>query len=98
MVVELKGGAFKPEHIGQLNFYLTVVDAQIKAADDGPTIGLLLCRKQNRLVAQYAVNGIDKPIGVAEYHLLQGLPDNLAQNLPSIDQIEAGLLGDWTIG
>jgi hypothetical protein len=48
-------------------------------------------------VAQYAVNGIDKPIGVAEYHLLQGLPDNLAQNLPSIDQIEAGLLGDWPI-
>lgn len=88
VVVELKAAAFKPEHIGQLNFYLTVVDSQIKAIDDNPTIGLLLCRKQNRLVAQYAVNGIDKPIGVAEYQLLKDLPENLANNLPSIEAIE----------
>lgn len=94
VVVELKAGAFKPEHIGQLNFYLSVIDAQIKAADDKPTIGLLLCRKQNRLVAQYAVNGIDKPIGVAEYQLLQSLPEPLAQNLPSIEEIEAELAGE----
>jgi predicted nuclease of restriction endonuclease-like (RecB) superfamily len=92
-VIELKGGAFKPEHIGQLNFYLTAVDAQIKAPDDKPTIGLLLCRKQNRLVAQYAANGIDKPIGIAEFQLLKDLPEPLAQNLPSIEQIEAELAG-----
>lgn len=94
VVVELKAGAFKPEHIGQLNFYLSVVDAQVRAADDRPTIGLLLCRKQNRLVAQYAVNGIDKPIGVAEFQLLQNLREPLAQNLPSIEEIEAELAGD----
>jgi hypothetical protein len=57
--------------------------------DDKPTIGLLLCRKQNRLVAQYAVNGIDKPIGVAEYQLLKNLSENLAKNLPSIEEIES---------
>jgi predicted nuclease of restriction endonuclease-like (RecB) superfamily len=91
VVVELKAVAFKPEHIGQLHFYQSVVDAQVKAPDDKPTIGLLLCKKQNRLVAQYAVNGIDKPIGVAEYHLLKDLPDNLTQNLPSIEALESEL-------
>ena len=94
VVIELKASAFKPEHIGQLNFYLSAVDAQIKADDDKPTIGLLLCRKQNRLVAQYAVNGIDKPIGVAEYQLLKDLPEQLAQNLPSIEAIEAELMDE----
>lgn len=94
IVIEIKGGAFKPEHIGQLNFYLSAVDAQVKASDDKPTIGLLLCRKQNRLVAQYAVNGIDKPIGVAEFHLLRDLPEPLADNLPSIEEIEAELANE----
>jgi len=91
IVIEIKGGKFKPEHIGQLNFYLTAVDAQVKAEDDNPSIGLLLCRKQNRLVAQYAVNGIAKPIGIAEFDLLRNLPTPLADNLPSIEQIEAEL-------
>jgi predicted nuclease of restriction endonuclease-like (RecB) superfamily len=91
VVVEIKAGAFKPEHIGQLNFYLSVVDAQVKAEEDKPTIGLLLCRKQNRLVAQYAVNGIDKPIGVVEYKLLENLSEPLLRNLPSIEEIEAEL-------
>ncbi|MCX7099025.1 MAG: PDDEXK nuclease domain-containing protein [Methylococcales bacterium] len=94
VVVELKATAFKPEHIGQLNFYLAVVDAQIKAADDQPTIGLLLCKKQNRLVAQYALSGIDKPIGVAEYQLLRDLPETLAGNLPSIAEIEAEMASE----
>lgn len=91
VVVELKAGAFKPEHAGQLNFYLAAVDAQLKAPDDKPTIGLLLCRQQNRLVAEYALSGIDKPIGVAEYQLLRDLPTTLQQNLPSIADIEAEL-------
>ncbi len=94
VVIELKATAFKPEHIGQLNFYLSAIDAQIKADDDKPTIGLLLCRKQNRLVAQYAVNGLDKPIGVAEYQLLKDLPAQLAQSLPSVAAIEAELMDE----
>jgi predicted nuclease of restriction endonuclease-like (RecB) superfamily len=91
VVVELKGVAFKPEHAGQLNFYLAAVDAQIKAADDKPTIGLLLCKTKNRLVAEYALSGISKPIGVAEYQLVRALPKPLDTNLPSIEEIEAEL-------
>lgn len=89
VVVELKATAFKPEHAGQLNFYLTAVDAQLKTPDDKPTIGLLLCKQQKRLVAEYALSGIEKPIGVAEYQLLRDLPETLGRDLPSIEQIEA---------
>lgn len=91
VVVELKGMAFKPEHAGQLNFYLAAVDAQVKAADDKPTIGLLLCKTKNRLVAEYALSGISKPIGVAEYQLVRALPEPLEGTLPSIEEIEAEL-------
>lgn len=91
VVVELKGMAFKPEHAGQLNFYLAAVDAQIKAPGDNPTIGLLLCKTKSRLVAEYALSGINKPIGVAEYQLLRALPKPLDTNLPSIEEIEAEL-------
>jgi predicted nuclease of restriction endonuclease-like (RecB) superfamily len=98
VVVELKATAFKPEHAGQLNFYLAAVDAQIKAEDDNPTIGLLLCKQQNRLVAEYALSGIDKPIGVAEYQLMRDLPETLGGKLPSIAEIEAELAGDMDTG
>ncbi len=89
VVVELKGVAFKPEHAGQLNFYLAAVDAQIKGPDDNPTIGLLLCKTKKRLVAGAALSGISKPIGVAEYQLVRALPEPLDTNLPSIEEIEA---------
>ena len=98
VVVELKAGAFKPEHAGQLNFYLSAVDAQVKAPDDKPTIGLLLCKTQNRLVAEYALSGIEKPIGIAEYQLVRALPEPLDTNLPSIEQIEEELAGDFSGG
>ena len=94
VVVELKAGAFRPEHAGQLNFYLAAVDAQVKAPDDRPTIGLLLCKTQNRLVAEYALSGIDKPIGVSEYQLVRALPEPLDTNLPSIEELEAELGGE----
>ena len=91
VVVELKATPFKPEYAGQLNFYLSAVDAQVKNADDQPTIGLLLCRENNRLVAEYALRGIAKPTGVPEYQLLREIPAPLASDLPSIEQIEAEL-------
>jgi len=91
VVVELKAVAFKPEHAGQLNFYLSAVDAQLKAPDDKPTIGLLLCKSQNRLVAEYALSGIEKPIGVAEYDLVRTLPERLVTNLPTVEQLETEL-------
>jgi predicted nuclease of restriction endonuclease-like (RecB) superfamily len=94
VVVELKAGGFKPEHAGQLNFYLAAVDAQIKAPDDQPTIGLLLCKTKNRLVAEYALSGMAKPMGVAEYQLLRALPDPLDTKLPTVEQLEEELNAD----
>ena len=91
VVVELKAGAFAPEHAGQLNFYLAAVDAQLKASDDNPTIGLLLCRTKNQLVAEYALSGIAKPMGVAEYQLLRALPEPLDTSLPSVEELEEEL-------
>ncbi len=91
VVVELKAGAFKPEHTGQLSFYLSAVDSQMKSEQDNPTIGLLLCKSQNRVVAEYALRDSNKPIGVAEYQLLQTLPAELQTSLPSIEQIEREL-------
>ncbi len=93
VVIELKAGKFKPEHLGQLGFYLTAVDAQVKHPDDGPTIGLLLCKSRNKVVAEYALRDTAQPLGVAEYKLLESLPAELKTNLPSIAQIERELMG-----
>ena len=94
VVVELKAGAFKPEHAGQLNFYLSAVDAQMRAEHDAPTIGLLLCKSRNKVVAEYALRDLSKPIGVAEYQLVEALPADLQSSLPSIEAIEQALADD----
>ncbi|TPQ24962.1 YhcG family protein [Methylomonas koyamae] len=91
VVIELKGGKFKPEHLGQLGFYLTAVDMQIKAEQDNPTIGLLLCKSKNKVVAEYALRDTAQPMGVAEYQLIESLPAELQTSLPSIEQIEQAL-------
>ena len=91
VVIELKTGDFKPEHTGQLNFYLSAVDSQIKGEQDNPSIGLLLCKSRNKIVAEYALRDNSKPIGVAEYQLAQPLPNELESNLPSIELIEKEL-------
>ena len=88
VVIELKGGKFKPEHLGQLGFYLTAVDAQVKHPQDGPTIGLLLCKSKNKVVAEYALRNTVQPMGVSEYQLVESLPPELQTSLPSIEQIE----------
>jgi predicted nuclease of restriction endonuclease-like (RecB) superfamily len=93
VVIELKAGKFKPEHLGQLSFYLTAVDAQIKHPQDGPTIGLLLCKGKNKVVAEYALRSHVQPLGVAEYQLVESLPPELQTSLPSIEQIERELGG-----
>ncbi|KIH81605.1 putative cytoplasmic protein [Pseudomonas batumici] len=94
VVIELKAGKFKPEHLGQLSFYLAAVDGQIKHPQDGPTIGLLLCKSKNKVVAEYALRDNARPIGVAEYQLVESLPAELQTSLPSIEQIERELAGD----
>ena len=75
VVVELKTTPFKPEYAGQLNLYLSAIDAQVKAQEDQPTIGLLLCKEKNRLVAEYALRGVAKPMGVAEYLFMREVPE-----------------------
>lgn len=91
MVIELKSDKFKPEHLGQLSFYLTVVDSQMKSQHDAPSIGLLLCKRKNEVVAEYALRDSAKPMGVAEYQLRAALPAELQSTLPSIEQIEQEL-------
>lgn len=91
IVCELKATKFKPEHTGQLGFYLAVVDDQLRHADDNRTIGLLLCKEKNKVVAEYALQNINAPIGVSEYTLSKALPTDLKTALPSIEEIEAEL-------
>jgi predicted nuclease of restriction endonuclease-like (RecB) superfamily len=93
VVVELKAGAFKPEHAGKMNFYLSAVDDLLKHKDDQPSIGLLLCRSQNRVQVEYALRDIQKPIGVAEWEtrIVAQLPKNLRGSLPTVEEIEAEL-------
>ena len=97
VVIELKARAFTPGDVGQLNLYLSAVDDLLRHPDDQPTIGLLLCRKKNKLVAEYALRGLDQSIAVAEWQtrLTDTLPDDLRGSLPTIEEIEAELSGDF---
>lgn len=88
VVIELKTGKFKPEYAGQLNFYLSAVDGILKKETDNPTIGLLLCKSKNDLVAEYSLKDMSKPIGVSEYKVTGNLPEELAEQLPSVEDIQ----------
>ena len=88
VVIELKTGDFKPEYAGQLNFYLSAVDAQLKKDTDNPTIGLLLCKNKNNLVAEYSLKDMSKPMGISEYKISSVLPEELSQQLPSVEDIQ----------
>ncbi|MCM1330147.1 MAG: PDDEXK nuclease domain-containing protein [Ruminococcus sp.] len=87
VVIELKTGEFRPEYAGKLNFYLSAVDAQLKNENDNPSIGLLLCKSKNNIIAEYALKDMSKPIGVSEYKVTRTLPKELAQLLPSEEDI-----------
>ena len=91
VVVELKTVDFEPEFAGKLNFYLKAVDEQMRGAGDAPTIGLLLCKSKDRLVAEYALSDMHKPLGVASYQLAHELPQALRDKLPSIEALEQEL-------
>lgn len=91
VVVELKTGDFEPANAGQLNFYIKAVDSLLRKKGDNHTIGLLLCKSREKLVAEYALSDIKKPIGVSEYKLTHKLPKSLKSSLPTIEEIEAEL-------
>lgn len=88
VVIELKTGEFKPEYAGQLNFYLSAVDGILKKDTDRPSIGLLLCKSKNNLVAEYALKDMTKPMGVSEYTITSNLPEDLCKQFPSVEDIQ----------
>jgi len=91
VVIDLKMGAFQPEDSGKMNFYLSAVDDLLRHPDDKPTIGLVLCRTKNRIVAEYALRDISKPLGISEFRYLEQLPEDLKGTLPTIEELEAEL-------
>ena len=93
VVIELKRGEFKPEYAGKMNFYCSVVDDRLRHAHDQPTMGLILCQQHNRVLAEYALRGVEKSIGVSSFELTRALPATLESSLPSIEQIEQELGG-----
>jgi predicted nuclease of restriction endonuclease-like (RecB) superfamily len=93
IVIELKKGDFKPEYAGKINFYCSVVDDLLRNETDQPTIGLILCQTKDRILAEYTLRDIHKPIGISDYELTRALPDNLKSSLPTVEEIEAELGG-----
>ena len=91
VVVELKATPFKPEYMGQLNFYINIVNDRLRGEYDNKTIGLLLCNGGDKVVAQYALSGYDQPIGVSDYQLTKAIPENLKSALPTVEEVEEEL-------
>ena len=91
VVIELKTGNLKPEYVGKLNFYLSAIDDILKTEADNLSIGLLLCKENNKIIAKYALKNIEKPIGIGEYQLTKQLPKKIKGILPSIKEIESEL-------
>lgn len=94
VVVELKAGKFSPASAGQLNFYLSAVDDLLRTEGDAPSIGLILCQDKNRVLAEYALRDLNKPIGVSSYQLADSIPDPIRTALPTIEQLESELSED----
>jgi len=93
VVIDLKIGAFRPEDAGKMNFYLSAVDDLLRHPDDQPSIGLILCKDRNRVVVEYALRGVEKPIGVSEYRVTERLPMGLRGSLPTVEELERELAG-----
>ena len=91
VVIELKDRSFKPEYAGKMNFYLSAVDDTLRHEDDRPSIGLILCRSKNNVLAEYTLRDMTKPIGLAEYKLHEILPEDIKSSLPTIEEIEVEL-------
>jgi hypothetical protein len=91
VVVELKARAFEPGDPAQLNFYINVINDKLKTAQDNDTIGILLCKGKNEIIAEYALKGYNQPIGVADYVLSKAIPEDLQSTLPQIEELEQEL-------
>ena len=91
VVIELKAGTFKPEYAGKLNFYCSAVDDMLRHKNDNPTIGLLLCKEKNGLLAEYALRDMNKALAVSDYQLTRAIPETLKPSLPTVEEIELEL-------
>jgi len=91
VVVELKASRFLPEYTGKVSFYLSAVDNLLRHPLDNPAIGLIICKDKNSIVAEYALKGINQPIGISEYELTKVFPENFKGNLPTVQEIEEEL-------
>lgn len=94
IIIELKDKDFKPEYSGKMNFYLSAVDDLLKHESDQPSIGLILCKSKNNVLAEYALRDMKQPIGLAEYRLTESLPENIKTELPTIEELEVELSKD----
>jgi len=88
VVIELKSGEFEPEHAGKLNFYVTSVDKQLRDENDNATVGLIICKTKDDIIAEYSLTDLHKPLGISSYELRKILPENFKSSLPSIEEIE----------
>ena len=95
IIIDLKVVPFEPEFAGKMNFYLSAVDDKLRHTEDHPTIGIILCKKRNKIVVEYALRDTNKPMGVATYRML---PAKLKAELPSAQQIEAGIKNNGPVG
>ena len=91
IAIDLKIGKFRPEYAGKMNFYLSVLDDTVKKEYDNPSIGIVLCKSKNKVMVEYALKSINKPIGVSEYELTKAIPQNLQSQLPTIEDLERTL-------
>ncbi|HEX8333137.1 MAG TPA: DUF1016 domain-containing protein [Segetibacter sp.] len=94
VVVELKARPFEPGDAGQLNFYVNVVNDKLKGQNDQDTIGLLLCKGKNEVLAEYALKGYNHPIGISDYQISKAIPEQLKSQLPEISELENALIKD----
>ena len=94
IVIELKKGEFKPEYAGKMNFYCSIIDDKLKHPTDNQTIGLILCQNKNKVLAEYALRGMQQPIGVSDYELTKALPEDLQSSLPTVEALEQELTNE----
>ena len=91
VVIELKVTDFDPSYLGQLNFYVNMINHQMKKEVDAPTIGLLICKSKNDIIAKYALEGYSQPLGISQFEMSKMMPDNFKSSLPTIEEIESEL-------
>ncbi|MEE9167747.1 MAG: PDDEXK nuclease domain-containing protein [Candidatus Neomarinimicrobiota bacterium] len=91
VVIDLKIGKFKPEYVGKMSFYLSAVDEQLRHPDDHSSLGIILCKSRNKIIVEYALRDTEKPMGVVTYRLTEAMPDNLKENLPTVEALEEEL-------